>query len=195
MSLLLIVSTSLLIFVSNAISIITDTWIDDFAYDIDGVNGWNDDNIINGTSRKYHGWYAKNDDDPPTLSRSFQCDQPSHIQLSFIIYFGCNVENTDALIVSFNDQERVNVMWSNLRNSPQLYDVNEPNAIETCTATPSIGFKGSNQTVIISENPVRGSTTFVIKFDFILSAGLANEFEGISDIKIECISTSLQRLV
>ena len=84
----LLLSTSMLILGSNAISVISDTWLDDFAYDINGINGWNDKYIIDGTLSKYHGWYVKNDDEPPTLSRSFQCNQPSHIQLSFIIYYG-----------------------------------------------------------------------------------------------------------
>ena len=186
-SLLLIVSTSLLTFTSNAITLISDIWFDDFAYDINGINGWDDNNIINGTSKLYHGWYSGNDDGPPSLSRSFQCSQPSLIQLSFTIYFACNVEDSDALIISFDGEAKENIIWDNLRNTPQIFDVDEPIVDATCSTTPSIGFKGSNQSMIISEKPIRESTSFVIKFEFMLSSGVGSEFEGISDIKIQCI--------
>lgn len=189
MSLLLIVFALLSTIISNANpDLIDGIWLDDFKYDSDGIIGWDDNNIINGTT-KYHGWYGKDDDDPPSLSRSFQCKQPSDIQLSFIIYFGCNIEGSESLTVSLNDEQTNIYQYSNLN----LYDVNEPLASEQCTAEPTIGFKASNVTTIISATPIRELTTFIIEFEFILSAGVGNEFEGISDIKIECIPASLAR--
>ena len=192
MSLLLIAST--LIFASNAVTEISHTWLDDFMYNSNGINGWDDDSIINGTFGKYHGWYAKNNDNLPTLSRSFQCAQPSDIQLSFIIYFGCDIEGDETITLYLNDEEGINILYSNLEINNQLYDVNETVMPACSNQADSIGFKGSNITnYTINIEPVRESTTFTVKFEFGLSAGISNEFGAISDIKIQCLLTSLSR--
>ena len=185
-----------LFFTSNAVTTIFDTWFDDFVYDGVGVNGWNDNSIIDGTHRKYHGWFTKNGGIPVTLYRGFQCNESSYIQLSFIAYYGCNIEGNEALIIFFNDRRTHGIIYSDLEQNNHVYHVNE-SMIPLCDAdaSESIGFRGSNVTRIISANPVRKLRTFVIKFEFQLSAGLNNEFQGVSDIQIQCIAAqSLSRL-
>eukprot|EP01083_Nonionella_stella_P195235 719338_1 len=97
---------SLIPFILNATIIIHDIWNDDFIMSNHSINGWtHGDNDTYGRRTKYHVWFGKNITRSASLRRQFQCNQYSHIQISFTMCSGCNTQpNYNAFALRSDDK-------------------------------------------------------------------------------------------
>ena len=105
---------------TNSATIISGSWNDDFVRDNDPQNGWlvqDDSNpqqiidlVTNGTIERYHGPFSGNADTGSIqefyLSRYFQCDTRSDIQISYT-FSHCHTEGSDYVRSFFDGNQMI----------------------------------------------------------------------------------------
>ncbi len=110
-------------------------WHDDFAYSSDS-NGWDNNKIINGTIRKYHGWFASNN---ITFSRKFrsQCGGGLNWDIFFTVYYACDIDKSDGVTLYLNDEPVIKASYLNDQDqSQESYVVLDEQAVLIFTDVP-----------------------------------------------------------
>eukprot|EP01084_Bolivina_argentea_P289061 496266_1 len=169
--------------ISNSISTISDIWIDDFLFDINGTNGWNNNKITIGATTNYHGWYTidpPNTNNIPSLSRQFTCTNRSNIKISFTIYYQCDIKPYNGIKLYLNNNEEFHIQYNNNKYKP--YSIYNYNLQELQTCRSKL-FQAQN--INYTMNTII-NTLETFNIDFIFELSHIDTFIGISNIIIEC---------
>eukprot|EP01083_Nonionella_stella_P252786 870577_1 len=152
-------ATILILIQCNSLTKIYDTWIDDYSCD---AQQWSncEGYLI------YHGPYSSNLD---TLSRSFECQHDSHLNILFYAKANCLFDTDDTLRVCINNDCK--------------HHIHIPTASELVQNDSVCDDQWVDQSLNVSRIPIKSSTSFKLTF------GVDSVFGSIllSDIQISCI--------
>eukprot|EP01084_Bolivina_argentea_P093091 167450_1 len=196
---------------SQITTIGTTTWIDDFQYDLNGINGWS---IYQSTEppttktfytppninftvqlKQYHGAFNYIDNDITWMQRYFQCSTPSTIEITY--EFGsCNTETGDSMkIYVLNDTEshgRNTILKNSNDALGPITDNSLLTFLQNNVYNSSTWISGgvSNFGKIMPDNVsyVASGETFLISFSMELTQ--PDEYGYINNIEIKCVTTT-----